>query len=312
MLSIMHTITKLLVGTLVLSAVFHLSSASAAPVTYVSSTGLDANTCTAAAPCATFFTAFDNTDQNGQISCIDSPGVIEGPAVVIGFFSVTVDCFGVYMVKGASTGGFVLNQNGSLRIRNLTINGQGGGFPAIKVTGSGNLVLENCVFEAINGSAALDIEPNAQLNVVIANSRISSSTSGILFKPATGGFINATLDRVTVTNNVGGGIKSDSSSGLVTVDVTDSTISNNGGNGINAVGAGDNVFNIEHSVISKNAVAGVQANGPTTGAIISRTLFDQNAGGATSALAGGNIFTYGDNRIVGLSGSGFTSSAPLR
>jgi hypothetical protein len=224
--------------------------------------------------------------------------------------NLTVDCAGTYLVTGANFGAIVMaGSNQSLKLRNFTISGFAGGNPAIGFSGSGSLILENCVIEDISGGPALDLEPNGHLNLLIKNSRISNSLSGILLKPATGGSINATLDHVTIANNNGGGLRSDTTKGLVTVDITDSVVSNNGGNGINAVGAGDNVVSIEHSVIAKNGSAGVQANGPTTGAIISMTLLDQNVAGATSSVAGGNLFTYGNNRIVGSLGSGFTSTA---
>ena len=128
-----------------------------------------------------------------------------------------------------------------------------------------------------------------------------------------GGSIKATLDHVTITGNSGGGIKIDTTNGAVTVDITDSEISGNGGNGINAVGgAGQAVVSIKNSVIAKNGVAGVQANGASAGILIANTLLDQNAAGATSIVANGNMFTYGNNQVVGSPGSGFNHSAGLQ
>ena len=43
--------------------------------------------------------------------------------------------------------------------------------------------------------------------------------------------------------------------------------------------------------------------------LIATTLFDQNASGATSIVGGGNIFTYGNNDVVGSLGSGFPNMA---
>jgi hypothetical protein len=147
------------------------------------------------------------------------------------------------------------------------------------------------------------------------NTRISNNNSGgILLKPAHGGSITATLDRVTITQNAGGGIKIDTTSGPVTADITDSIISNNGGNGINAVGnaGGQAIVNIKSSVFARNGGAGVQANGVNAGVLIATTLFDQNAAGATSVVNGGNMFTYGNNQIVGSAGSGFNHTAGLQ
>ena len=99
----------------------------------------------------------------------------------------------------------------------------------------------------------------------------------------------------------------------MTTDITDSVISNNGGNGINAVaGANQNIVSIKNSVIAKNGVAGVQANGANAGVLIATTPLDQNAAGATSVVSGGNVFTYGNNQIVGSAGSGFNHTAGLQ
>jgi hypothetical protein len=43
------------------------------PVAYVSSTGNDANPCTAAQPCASFSAAIGSLENGGQINCINAP-----------------------------------------------------------------------------------------------------------------------------------------------------------------------------------------------------------------------------------------------
>jgi hypothetical protein len=186
------------------------------------------------------------------------------------------------------------------------------GVSSILFYGNGTLTLENCAFMDVT-ETALDLEPTGPLHLVIKNCRFSDNPSGLLLKPAAGGSITATLDHVTITNNTGGGIKIDTTNGPVTLDVTDSVISNNGGNGINAVGnaGGQAIVSIKNSVIARNGVAGVQANGTNAGVLISTTLLDQNASGATSVVGGGNMFTYGNNDVVGSMGSGFTGTAPL-
>jgi hypothetical protein len=45
--------------------------------------------------------------------------------------------------------------------------------------------------------------------------------------------------------------------------------------------------------------------------MIDTTLLDSHAS-ATSVISGGRILTYGNNQIVGTSGSGFTGSASLQ
>ncbi len=169
------------------------------------------------------------------------------------------------------------------------------------------------MFENTPG-AALDIEPTGPLNLVIRNSRVSNGgTVAIVLKPASGGSINATFDHVTVTENAGGGIRLDTTNGPVTADVTDSVISNNTGNGLSAQGGagGAAMLSIHNSVIAKNGAAGVNATGATGAALVDTTLLDSNTN-AISVTSGGRVLTYGNNRIVGASGSGFTGPATLQ
>jgi hypothetical protein len=203
----------------------------------------------------------------------------------------------------------MVEQN-AITLRHLTFNSA---VTAISVLGSGTLILEDCNFQN-NSGTALNINPDGALNLVITNSTISRSSSGILINPASGGSVKATFDRVTITQNSGGGIKIDSANGPVTVDITASVISDNSGNGLNAVsGAGGAaIFNIDHSVIADNGTAGIQANGVSAAAMVDSTLLDSNSTGATAAVNGGRILTYGTNRIVGSAGSGFTAPAALQ
>jgi hypothetical protein len=249
------------------------------------------------------------TNPGGQINCLNAPGPVESSFGLS--VSVTIDCAGVYEANQPGFAAFnVAGTNQVVKIRNLTISGAAGGSPAIKVTGSGTLIIENCVFENLSGTA-LDIEPSGALNLVVTNSRISNSGSGVLIKPT--GSVTATFNGVTIVDNTGGGLKADATNGPIAVDISNSTISNNGGNGMNAVGGTiyANLLNLSHNVIAKNGAAGIQANGPEAAALIDTTLLDNNTAGATSAVGGGRLLTYGNNRIVGSAGSGFTSSTPL-
>lgn len=288
---------------------------SAGNFAYMSATGGGA-ACTAAAPCATFIDAFALLlPSSGRIICLDAVADSQGFSLSASNLTFDIDCPAGSWTGVASVP--VLNfigPNLTLTFRNMAFNGVGGSTSAIKVgnNGSGTLIFENCVFANFS-SPALDIEPKAAFNLVITNSRISGSESGVLLKPNAGGSINATFDHVRITQNTGGGIKIDTTNGPVSTDLTNSVVSDNGGNGINAVGGagGQNMVSIKNSVIAKNAVAGVQANGANAGVLIATTLLDQNATGATSVVGAGSMLTYGNNDIVGSIGSGFTGTAPL-
>ena len=280
---------------------------------YVSSTG-SGSVCTAAQPCASFFNAFNTLVKGGQISCLNSPTLTSdtgdfffGPGL-----SVVIDCVGVYAQAVSGTALLFSGPNQVIKIRNLTFNGSGGTFPAIQVTGSGSLILENCVFENMSG-IALDIEPTGALNLVIKNSRVSNNTAaGVLIKPAAGGSVTATFDGITVTNNAGG-LKTDTTNGAVRVDISNSTISNNANNGVIAIGGagGNNMVTVKNDVIASNGQVGIEASGANAAVLVNNSVLDSNTTGATSAVLGGRILTYGNNSTIGAPGSGFTGTAPL-
>jgi hypothetical protein len=305
-------IAKLFAVTVGLAAYLNIASASAAAVTFIATNG-SGSTCAFSEPCQSLLTAVGATDQGGQITCFDTTAILN-PGTLFSA-SVTIDCPGVLVTTSGPipTIGLV-GTNQVVKIRNVTINGSNGANYGIKVTGSGTLIIENCVFENLAGFPALDIEPNGSFNLVINNSRMSNNGSGVLLKPIPGGSVTATFNGVTIDGNTGGGMKTDTTNGTVSLDISNSTVSNNAGNGLNAVGGagGTNMLNIKSSVIARNGAAGLQANGANAAALLDTTLLDSNAAGATATVGGGRVLTYGNNRIVGSLGSGFTSSTPLQ
>jgi hypothetical protein len=306
-------IAKLFAVTAVLAALLYGEPLHAAPFTWISTTGTATSNCSAAQPCPNLADALGSTDIGGQVSCLGPSSFVEGD-ILSAPSSFTLDCAGSFNFFGGSPQLGLTATNQVVKIRNLTFTGAGGGgLSAIKVTGSGTLILENCVVENMSG-AALDIEPTGAFNLVITNSRISNNGSGVLIKPAAGGSVTATFDGLTIADNSGGGVKTDTTNGAINLAISNSTISKNGGNGLNAVGGafGDNILELVHDVIASNGTAGVQANGTSAAMLVNNTSILNNATGATSIVAGGRILTYGNNSIVGSAGSGFTGSAALQ
>jgi hypothetical protein len=295
-------------------------AAAASLVAFVSSTGSDANPCTAALPCATLAEALSAVASGGQINCLNPPNGIVANSFsnIFGNVAVTIDCPGV--IDNVSFGPLInfSGTNNVVKILNLTMSGGNGGYAPITFIGSGTLVLENSVFENFNVSepgAALDLEPTGPLNLVIKNTRISDNNAGILLKPGSGGSINAALDHVTVTQNGGGGFHADSSNGAVTVDIVDSTISYNASNGFNVTSGTsgqNNMVNVIRTTIAKNGLVGIQSGGSNAAVLLNASTLDSNASGATDALNGGRVLSYGNNQIIGTAGSGFTGTASLQ
>jgi hypothetical protein len=305
-------IAKLFTVAVGLAAFLHVAPVFAASVTWVSSTG-SGNSCTAALPCGDLIVAAAALPSfSGQVNCLNAPETrTTGAQLSTPSMSLTIDCAGVYDVTLPNFGAFkLIGTNQVVKIRNLTISGTEGGYPGIVVTGSGTLILENCVFENMPGTA-LDIEPTGALNLVIRNSRVSNNAAvGVLIKPAAGGSVTATFDGVTITNNAGG-LKTDTTNGPVTVDISNSTISKNANNGLVAIGGagGPNMMTAKNDVIASNGQAGIEATGATAAVLVNDAVLDSNTGGALFAVSSGRILTYQNNTVVGSPGSGFTGVA---
>ena len=295
-----RALTKLRFAAVALAVLLPAAPSHAQTYAYVSATG-SGNSCTATQPCATVSTAL-GVAISVRVVCLNGAAQ---DSVGLGITSPVfhdVDCpLGIMgsMTYGA---GAVFS---TVKMRHM-------GFPLITFQASGTLILEDCFSSGVV-STALDIEPNGPLELIIRNTRIADGGPGILLRPAAGGSIKATLDHVTITGNNGGGIKTDSSNGVIDLDITDSVISNNSGNGVNAVGgaSNQNIVSIKNSIIARNGAAGLQANGANAGVLVATSLFDQNAAGATSIVSGGNIFTYGNNSVIGSLGAGFPVTAPM-
>jgi hypothetical protein len=296
--------------------------------TFLSNTGSDAHTCnTVAQACATFGQAIPLTAPGGQLTILNAGDY--GFASIfrsISIVNASSGTAGVVLPAGIACVGQCglvnvgAGANDVVTLRGLVINGQDmPNFAPVQINNAARVNIENCLI--LNGNPAgilvhpFTVGPLApSMEVKIQDTTINSSSSGIKMTPVQGVTISAVITRSQIDNNEGGGIKADTSSGgAATTTISDSDISFNGGNGINLVsGANQNIASIKNSVIAKNAVAGVQANGANAGVLVQATLFDQNASGATSVVGGGRISTYGNNSIVGSAGSGFTGSAALQ
>ena len=258
-------------------------------------------TCSQSAPCLLSTAAGEGGATGVELSCADGS---DNGAVLISQ-SLTIDCVGT----AGSLNPITVTSGAVVTLRNFTMWAVSNGI----ILQSGTVILENV---HISGAGiAISAQPTSPSAVIVKNCIFDTGGAGVVLKPqAGGGNLSAVFDHVTISSNIGGGIKIDTTNAPVTVDITDSVISNNAGNGINAVGGagGPAMFSIHNSIIAKNGTAGVQVNGGTAAAVIDTTLLDSNVTGATSVVNGGRLLTYGNNRIVGPTGSGFTGSTPLQ
>jgi hypothetical protein len=287
------------------------TSGSTAPVTFVASSGSDANPCTRAQPCATFFGAGGVTDPAGVVNCLDS-----GPygGNVLFSKSITIDCpGGIYRPNftGISEG------SGVLRVRNLTIigNGAASGSSGILAGSGATVIIENCVIDQFTGTG-VSIQQGAQViitDTVITNNGSGSNGGGIVLSSTGSGTATVVLDRVHVENNVTGVFIAAGAGQAVRPTIKDSTISGNAFTGIFvAANGGVMTAAIENSAIVNNGGVGVYSQGTNSFVTVSRSTITGNQTGWTFA-SGGNLISYLNNEVslnVAANGSPSATLAP--
>ena len=264
--------------------------------TWVSGVGDDLNPCSRTAPCKTFAGAISKTAPGGEIDALDPAGF---GAVTI-TKSITIDGGpGVAGILNSLTNGVIVNAgvNDVIVLRNLSINGAGNGLNGIRFLQGGTLHVENCVI-ANNTQIGIDVAPTAAAaHIAIKSTVVRHSAGGALrLQPFGGTNLRVTVDNSHFERSLYGIRAEDGAK----VTVNRSVASNNVNNGILAAsgGGGGVEINLEGVVASNNGTNGVVTSG--LGAIIrlSNTTITDNTTGLNSA-AGGQILTYGSNRIAG-------------
>jgi hypothetical protein len=298
--------------------------------TWVSRNGLDTATCDVTAPCRTLQVALAKTGPGGQINVMDTGDFGDAPitqsVTIVNATSGTATNVG----EGASLGGspfasvvIAAGATGVVTLRGLVLNAALlGTHVGVLINNANQVNIENCLIVNNPGGGivvAPSVDGMAQtlattFNVNIQDSTITGNGNGIKIAPTTATSINVVIDKTRINTNSGGGVRADGTSGgPITVSVSDSSISLNPGNGVNAVSpSNDVIINLTNDVIASNGTAGIQANGGNAAVLVNNTSILNNATGATSAINGGRLLTYGNNRIVGTAGSGFTGPASLQ
>lgn len=293
---------------LILLTVSQLASAQATR-TWVSGVGDDVNPCSRTAPCKTFAGAISKTAAHGEISVLD-PG---GFGAVNITKAITIDGGGLMAsILSSSTNGIIVNAGPSdvVAIRGIYVNGANTGLNGIRFLAGKELHVENCVIENVvqKGIDAQNSTPNSMLFVrdtVIRNAANVTNGGAIFVKPAVGVFTTVSLNNVTLDSN---------KFGLRIEDRTKATVRNsvaansNPGNGFIAYSASAvTEMSIENSSASNGAFAGIYSDGAGTKIYISNINVFNNAQGLISA-SGGQIISFGNNKIVGNAAPGWTTS----
>jgi hypothetical protein len=203
-------------------------TASAAPLTYISSAGDDNNPCSRSAPCRTFAGGLGKTDANGDLIVLDSG--IYGPLRVTK--SVRVTAIGVY----AGTGGpsydaasVSVGPNDVVVLKGLTMSG---GRAALDYTSGGTLHVEGCTITrgewgiAFRGTGRLFVKDSIITNnyyVGILVGRYNCSWTGIPYVCGEGTAI-ASIDHCQIEGYSTGVVVGTTEEAIAKVTIRDSTI----------------------------------------------------------------------------------------
>jgi hypothetical protein len=205
--------------------------------TWVSHSGSDANSCTSTAHCASFTHALSQTGDGGEVSCLDSGSF--GAFVVS--VSVTIDCSGTVAtplgdVAGCSFNVIDINAPAAVvTLRGLNVTALSTGFPGcgsvgIIIRAATAVYIEDCVIENFPHQGIIDTRTTGLTKLAIKNTIVRNNASA--------GIVAAAAPKNSV--------------------VLENVHSVGNAYGI-GVASGNNVV-ISRSVMSENAIAGIEAD----------------------------------------------------
>ena len=141
---------------------------------FVATTGVDTNTCSASAYCRTFGRALAVTNSGGEIVVINSGGY--GPATILQ--PVVITATGIdASITAASGDALTINTPGNVTITGLNLHGQGSGSNGVEVQQVGVLRLYNMLIENFTGNG-VDFEAAGDL--AIYGSAINDNLDGLV------------------------------------------------------------------------------------------------------------------------------------
>jgi hypothetical protein len=284
---------------LVFTCAFASLAQAQASRTWVSGVGDDANPCSRTAPCKTWAGAISKTAPCGEIDALD-PG---GYGAVTITKSITLDGTGTFAsILASLTTGIIINATNTdvITIRGISINGFCNGIRGMNILQAKTVNIEDCVIFRFANEGILVNESNAiQLNV--RNSVIRDNVGDGVGVSTSTGQAKASFVNSSFTGN-GNGIHAKVNSRMV---ADQCNFSGNTNNGILADGT-TGVIRVSNSAISNNGTNGVNGG---NGGVVSINSCDIHNNVGTGALVspGGEVDTYGNNRIFANGADGCAS-----
>jgi hypothetical protein len=231
---------------------------------FVSSTGLDTNTCTVTQPCRTFQQAHNTVAANGEIDVLDPAGY--GPLTITKGISIQAHGFsGITQPAGTPNSAILINvtTGDPVSLNGLLLDGAGTGYVGINIASGTSVQILNSVIRHFTHGIVDNSNINGS-NLLVQDTIASDNlTTGIVILPTGGAVAKVTLNRTTANNN---------------------------SYGVNTYNA--NLTTIANSVMSNNSVYGLYAQGGT--AYLAKSVI---SGSGAGVAVYATVLSYGDNYI---------------
>jgi hypothetical protein len=276
--------------------------------TFVSSTGVDTNPCTIAAPCASFAAAYAAVAAGGIIAALD-PGKY-GPVTITSTVTIDGNGWAAITAPNVNNGaGITINglSNDKIILRGLIVDGAGGAPYGIVFNSGDTLTIDDIVIRNISafGLAFLSSVGTTQTQTLsVSNSHFFSNANGVSIQAFGSGAIGASFARTEFIGNQSEGLTSLTGGGSVAIAVTDSVAANNGDRGfvINSGNVGTINLLLTRCQVANNA-AGVEAVKVGATIWLAQSTLTGNASGYLRTI-GGVVNSYGDNYITDTNNTG--------
>ncbi|MCU1347024.1 MAG: hypothetical protein JWO56_54 [Acidobacteria bacterium] len=266
--------------------------------TWVSGVGSDLNPCSLTAPCKTWAGAYVNTAIGGEIDALDSGGY--GSLTIAKALTIDGGTGNIASSLTGATNGFTISAAATDRviIRNVEVNGTGGGIAGIKINTAKSVTISNVTIFNLSGGVmrGIDAQCTAACRVTVRDSRIDNNSGiGIVLQGTVANVVTADISNTSVSNNGSHGIFATNGAKVMLSNVV---ASENGISGLIADGTGTTVSAYQ-STFANNVGSGVQAG---TGAAVTTTIgltkssVTGNSPGVQ--ISGGTVQTHNDNAIL--------------
>jgi hypothetical protein len=288
--------------------------ANAQTILWVGPSGIDTNSCSQTAPCATFAGALGKGAT--QINCLGSGNygqLNSNTAFISG--SIIIDC-GAGNIGEMTTSGTLpaIEINGSgatVVLRHLNLNGGGKNASGIaNVNFSGTLIIENCMIHDFGQDGVLFAPTSGRGTLQVSDSLIyNNGQAAILIGPDSGQIASVTLNRDELTANGTHGLLLQGN-GVVAGTMRETLVSQNHFNGVSA-STTQVFFTVEGSSIIDNLSFGILTTSPGAIIDVGGTTIGGNGTGVNPSA--GSIISFGNNQMSanGVNGT-FTGTTPLQ